>query len=36
VPAVRGLATGIAGGLSSAPLTLLPVAGDGSGEPSGG
>jgi thioredoxin reductase len=36
VPAGRGLATGIAGGLSSAPLTLLPVAGDGSGEPSGG
>jgi hypothetical protein len=36
VPAGRGLATGIVGGPLSAPLTLLPVTGDGSGEPSGG
>jgi thioredoxin reductase len=36
VPASRGLATGIGGGLLSAPLTLLPVAGSTSGEQTGG
>jgi thioredoxin reductase len=35
VPAGRGLATGIAGGLLSAPLTLLPVATPASGEQAG-
>ncbi|MEH1129275.1 FAD-dependent oxidoreductase [Micromonospora sp. CPCC 206061] len=36
VPAGRGLATGISGGLLSAPLTLLPVATPESGEQAGG
>ncbi len=36
VPASRGLATGIAGGLLSAPLTLLPVAAPAAGEQAGG
>jgi thioredoxin reductase len=36
VPTGRGLATGIAGGLLSAPLTLLPVAASGADEQAGG
>nr|BFE76141.1 hypothetical protein GCM10020092_094420 [Actinoplanes digitatis] len=36
VPAGRGLATGIAGGLLSVPLTLQPVAAAGTGEQAGG
>jgi hypothetical protein len=36
VPTGRGLATGIAGGLLSAPLSLLPVAAPGSDEQAGG
>jgi hypothetical protein len=36
VTAGRGLATGVAGGLLSAPLTLLPVAAPGSDEQAGG
>jgi hypothetical protein len=35
-PAGRGLATGISGGLLSAPLTLLPVATPAAGEQAGG